>query len=249
MKLEEFLRGKAAALAFSGGTDSALLLAAAVKAGCRVQPYFVHSAFQPGFELEDAKRLCEQLGVELRVLEARPLEDEQVRANGPQRCYYCKRMIFSALVSAAAADGFSEVWDGTNASDDAADRPGMRALAELKVASPLRLCGLTKADVRRMSRELGLFTAAKPAYACLATRVPTGTALDAETLRRVEQAEGALMAMGFSDLRVRVLGRQGCLQLPAGQLEEGARRHREYTGARGPWWLGGLFDLAPRKEE
>ena len=106
MKLEEFLRGKAAALAFSGGTDSALLLAAAVKAGCRVQPYFVHSAFQPAFELEDAQRLCAQLGVELRVLEAKPLEDEQVRANGPQRCYYCKRMIFSALVSAAAADGF-----------------------------------------------------------------------------------------------------------------------------------------------
>ena len=74
---------------------------------------------------------CAQLGVELRVLEASPLEDEQVRANGPLRCYYCKRMIFSALVSAAAADGFSEVWDGTNASDDASDRPGMRALAEL----------------------------------------------------------------------------------------------------------------------
>ncbi len=249
MKLEEFLRGRAAALAFSGGTDSALLLAAAVKAGCRVQPYFVHSAFQPGFELEDAKRLCEQLGMELRVLEARPLEDEQVRANGPQRCYYCKRMIFSALVSAAAADGFSEVWDGTNASDDASDRPGMRALAELKVVSPLRLCGLTKADVRRMSRELGLFTAAKPAYACLATRVPTGTPLEAETLRRVEQAEGALMAMGFSDLRVRVLGRLGRLQLPAGQFEEAVRRHGEITGALAPWFDGVLLDLAPRKEE
>ena len=249
MKLEEFLRGKAAALAFSGGTDSALLLAAAVKAGCRVQPYFVHSAFQPGFELEDAKRLCEQLGVELRVLEARPLEDEQVRANGPQRCYYCKRMIFSALMSAAAADGFSEVWDGTNASDDASDRPGMRALAELKVVSPLRLCGLTKADVRRMSRELGLFTAAKPAYACLATRVPTGTPLEAETLRRVERAEGALMTMGFSDLRVRVLGRLGRLQLPAGQFEEAVRRHGEITGALAPWFDGVLLDLAPRKEE
>lgn len=249
MKLEEFLRGKAAALAFSGGTDSALLLAAAVKAGCRVQPYFVHSAFQPGFELEDAERLCAQLGVELRVLEASPLEDEQVRANGPLRCYYCKRMIFSALVSAAAADGFSEVWDGTNASDDASDRPGMRALAELGVKSPLRLCGLTKADVRRKSRELGLFTAQKPAYACLATRVPTGTPLEAETLRRVEAAEGALMAMGFSNLRVRVLGRLGRLQLPAGRLEEAARRHKEITGALAPWFDGVLLDLAPRKEE
>ena len=111
MELEEFLRGKAAALAFSGGADSALLLAAAVKAGCRVQPYFVHSAFQPAFELEDAQRLCAQLGVELRVLEAKPLEDEQVRANGPQRCYYCKRMIFSALASAADPDSaFTLLW-------------------------------------------------------------------------------------------------------------------------------------------
>ena len=249
MKLEEFLRGKSAALAFSGGADSALLLAAAVKAGCRVQPYFVASAFQPAFEGEDAKRLCAQLGVELRVLEARPLEDERVRQNGPLRCYYCKKMIFSTLVAAAAADGFLEVWDGTNASDDAADRPGMRALAELGVQSPLRLCGLTKAEVRRKSRELGLFTAQKPAYACLATRVPTGTALDGDTLRRVERAEGALMDMGFSDLRVRVLGRLGRLQLPAGQLEEAARRHGEITGALAPWFDGVLLDLAPRKEE
>lgn len=249
MELNEFLRGKSAALAFSGGTDSALLLAAAVKAGCRVQPYFVDSAFQPRFERRDAERLASQLGVELRVIEARPLEEEPVRANGPLRCYYCKKMIFTALVKAAAADGFAEVWDGTNASDDAADRPGMRALAELKVTSPLRLCGLTKADVRRMSDELGLFTAQKPAYACLATRVPAGTPLDADTLGRVEQAEGALMAMGFSDLRVRVLGRLGRLQLPAGQLEEAARRHKEITGTLAPWFDGVLLDLAPRKEE
>ena len=125
----------------------------------------------------------------------------------------------------------------------------MRALAELGVKSPLRLCGLTKADVRRKSRELGLFTAQKPAYACLATRVPTGTPLEAETLRRVEAAEGALMAMGFSNLRVRVLGRLGRLQLPAGRLEEAARRHKEITGALAPWFDGVLLDLAPRKEE
>ena len=87
MELNEFLRGKSAALAFSGGTDSALLLAAAVKAGCRVQPYFVDSAFQPRFERRDAERLASQLGVELRVIEARPLEEEPVRANGPLRCY------------------------------------------------------------------------------------------------------------------------------------------------------------------
>lgn len=249
MELTEFLRGKSAALAFSGGVDSAFLLAAAVKAGCRVQPYFVQSVFQPAFERRDAGRLCEQLGVELRVIEADPLKDARVRENGPRRCYYCKRLLFSALAEAAAADGFSELWDGTNASDDAADRPGMRALAELGVQSPLRLCGLTKADVRRKSREWGLFTAQKPAYACLATRLPTGAPLDAETLKRVEQAESALMALGFCDLRLRVLGRLGRLQLPAGRLEEAARRHREIAGAVAPWFDGVLLDLAPRKEE
>ena len=246
MKLEDFLRGKAAALAFSGGADSALLLAAAVKAGCRVQPYFVHSAFQPGFELEDAKRLCAQLGVALRVLEASPLEDEQVRANGPLRCYYCKRMIFSALVSAAAADGFSEVWDGTNASDDASDRPGMRALAELGVKSPLRLCGLTKADVRRKSRELGLFTAQKPAYACLATRVPTGEAITPETLRKVEAAEEALFSLGYSDLRVRVFHGAARLQLPGHQLEQAAKEREAILQALAPWFDMVLLDLKER---
>ena len=115
--------------------------------------------------------------------------------------------------------------------------------------SPLRECGLTKAAVRRQSQEAGLFTWEKPAYACLATRVPTGTPLEAETLRRVEAAEGALMAMGFSDLRVRVLGRLGRLQLPAGQLEEAACRHKDITGALAPWFDGVLLDLSPRKEE
>lgn len=250
MELQAFFKEHpAAALAFSGGTDSAYLLAEAVKAGCRVRPYFVKGPFQPAFELQDAQRLCAQLGVELTVLAADPLADKEVVANGPRRCYYCKKGIFGALLAAARADGFAELWDGTNASDDAADRPGMEALEELQVLNPLRLCGITKPQVRARSKELGLFTWQKPAYACLATRIPTGTPIEPEALRRVEAAEGALFALGLTDFRVRVMGNLARLQLPAAQFAAAARQHGEITGALAPWFDGVLLDLAPRGEE
>ena len=111
----------------------------------------------------------------MTVVEADILAVPEAAANGPQRCYHCKTALFSQLRQAAREDGYTVLLDGTNASDDAGDRPGMRALRELEVRSPLRECGLTKEEVRRRSREAGLFTWDKPAYACLATRIPTGT--------------------------------------------------------------------------
>ena len=192
------------ALAFSGGCDSAYLLYAAIESGADVCAYYAHSAFQPRFELEDARRLCAELGAALRVLELDVLADEHVRANPPERCYFCKRRIFSEILRAAEADGRNCAIDGTNASDDAQDRPGMRALREMRVYSPLRLCGITKAQVRALSREAGLFTWNKPAYACLATRVPSGRSIDEAMLARVDAGEGALRAMGLSDFRLRL---------------------------------------------
>ena len=127
-----------------------------------------------------------------------------VKANPADRCYSCKQAIFSRILKAAKDDGFSELMDGTNASDDAGDRPGMRALREMKVLSPLRLCGVTKKALREYSRSAGLFTWEKPAYACLATRVPAGIPLDSDVLSRVEEAETALSLLGFIDFRVRV---------------------------------------------
>ena len=123
--------------------------------------------------------------------------------NPPDRCYYCKRTIFSKLAETALADGYELLIDGTNASDPEGERPGMRALREA-VLSPLRLCGITKDQVRRLSKEAGLFTWNKPAYACLATRVPSGQPITAQLLQRVEAAESALKDLGFSDFRIRV---------------------------------------------
>lgn len=221
MTLEEFFKvNPKAALAFSGGTDSAYLLWAAIQAGAKVQPFFIRSTFQPRFELEDAERLCVQLGLTLRVLDCDVLARPEIAANPPERCYHCKRALFTRLLSAAAEDGYPLVIDGTNASDDADDRPGMRALGELGVRSPLREAGLRKAEVRRLSAQAGLFTAAKPSYACLATRIPSGTAIEPAMLETVERAEGLLAGRGYRNFRVRLRDWGALLQFDEGQLAQ-----------------------------
>lgn len=214
MNLKEFFaENKKIALAFSGGTDSAFLLWAAREYGADVMPYFVNSPFQPDFELEDARRLTRELGSHLRVVQANPLDNPFIVRNAPDRCYHCKNAVFSAIVDAAHADGYSFVIDGTNASDDAGDRPGMRALAEMGVVSPLRICGIDKTTVRELSKKAGLFTAKKPSYACLATRIPTGTAINKSDLGRAQRGEKILQAMGFFDFRLRVHAESAVLQL------------------------------------
>ncbi|MBR1660635.1 MAG: ATP-dependent sacrificial sulfur transferase LarE [Oscillospiraceae bacterium] len=247
MTLREFFaEHPRAALGFSGGVDSSYLLWAGLRCGAELRPYFIKTPFQPAFELEDARRLAKGLGAGLYVVEHDILAHPEVRANPADRCYHCKRALFSLLRDAAGADGFELLLDGTNASDDAGDRPGMRALGELSVRSPLRECGMTKAEIRRRSKEAGLFTWDKPAYACLATRVPAGTPLDADTLRRVEAAEAALFALGFSDLRVRVFHGAARLQLPAGQLAEAAARREELLAALKPQFDTLLLDMEAR---
>lgn len=212
MDLDAFFReNPKVAIAFSGGVDSAYLLYAAVHCGAEAKAYYVRTAFQPKFEQEDACRLAALLGVEMEVLPVDVLCQAEIAQNPPDRCYHCKRRLFAAIGQAARREGFPVLLDGTNASDDASDRPGMRALRELDVRSPLRECGLTKEEIRRRSREAGLFTWDKPAYACLATRIPTGEAITLEKLQRTEAAEEALMAMGLRDFRVRL--QDGCAKL------------------------------------
>ena len=246
MELREFFaQHPSGALAFSGGVDSSLLVWAAAAYGKDWRAYYVHAAFQPAFELADARQVAEQCGLPMTVLEVDILSNATVTANPADRCYHCKRSIFSSILAQAKDDGYSLVIDGSNASDDAGDRPGMRALRELEVRSPLRECGLTKADVRRLSREAGLPTWDKPAYACLATRVPTGTPLRAETLSAVEKAEGALAAMGFRDFRVRV--REGALvQLTEAQLALARERWEVLQAVLIPLFGRATLDPTPR---
>ena len=247
MTLEQFFQeNPRCALGFSGGVDSAYLLYAGVKAGADIRPYFIKTAFQPAFELADARKLAAGLGVEVTVLELDALADPRVAANPADRCYFCKQNLFRTLKERAIADGYPVLLDGTNASDEAGDRPGMRALAELSVRSPLRECGLTKAEIRARSREAGLFTWDKPAYACLATRVPAGETITAETLARVEGAEDALFRLGYTDFRVRVFHGAARLQLPRGQMERAVREAEELRQALKPYFTPILLDLEGR---
>ena len=157
MTLEQFFaENREVAIAFSGGVDSAYLLYAAKRYAARVKAYYVSTAFQPEFELEDARRLADELGADMLVLHVDVLSNSAVTANPSDRCYHCKNTLFRQILRAAENDGFPVLLDGTNASDDAGDRPGMRALRELSVRSPLRECGLTKAEIRRLGQQIKL---------------------------------------------------------------------------------------------
>ena len=247
MTLKQFFQeNPRCALGFSGGVDSAYLLYAGVRAGADIRPYFIKTAFQPAFELADAQKQARGLGVEVTVLELDALADPRVAANPADRCYFCKQNLFRTLKERAIADGYPVLLDGTNASDEAGDRPGMRALAELSVRSPLRECGLTKAEIRARSREAGLFTWDKPAYACLATRVPAGETITADILARVEGAEDALFRLGYTDFRVRVFHGAARLQLPRGQMERAVREAEELRQALKPYFTPILLDLEGR---
>ena len=217
-----------------------------MNAGADIAPYYIQTAFQPAFELGDAQRLCAQIGVKLNVIRLDALADPRVAANPANRCYYCKVGLFGALRARAKADGYDLLLDGTNASDDAGDRPGMKALREMEVRSPLRECGLTKAMIRQESRKAGLFTWDKPAYACLATRVPTGRTITSELLRRVEGAETALFALGFTDFRVRLYDEAARLQLPEGQLAKAVEQRQAIRQALAPWFDVVLLDTQTR---
>ncbi len=248
--LKEFFdENRKVAVAFSGGVDSSYLLYAAVKGGAEVIAYYVKSQFQPQFELEDARRIADYTGAEMKVLEADVLCDPVVTANPKDRCYHCKRRIFSTIIEAARKDGFSTILDGTNFSDDIADRPGYRALGELKVLSPLRICGLTKAEIRRLSKEAGLFTWNKSAYACLATRIPTGDEITAQKLDMTERAENLLFSLGFEDFRVRYLDGYARIQVRKSQLGKIVDNRDRIIDEFRKDYRGVLLDLETRDEQ
>ncbi len=247
MTLQEFFAANPkVAMGFSGGVDSSYLLYAGRKYGADVKAYYMKTAFQPQFEFEDAMRLARDIGAEVTVLEEDILKYPDVTANPSDRCYYCKNKIFGAICAEALRDGYDVIIDGTNASDDADDRPGMKALNEMKILSPLRLCGLTKDDVRALSKEAGLFTWNKPSYACLATRIPTGEEITEESLKRVEQAEDVLRLMGFSDFRIRKRGETAWIQIPECQMMSVIRLKEEIQLGIRPYFKEMVLDLKGR---
>ena len=196
-----------------------LLRAARDVLGDKAVAVTVRSRFVPDRELKEAAAFCESLGVRHVVLDADVLAIPGVADNPPDRCYLCKRAIFTRITETAGSLGLAWVAEGSNADDLRDYRPGMRAIRELGIRSPLLEAGLTKTEIRTISKELGLPTWDKPAMACLATRFETGRPLTAEGLARVEKAEAWLSDRGYRQLRVRVHGDLARLELDEAGME------------------------------
>jgi uncharacterized protein len=195
-----------AAVAFSGGVDSSFLCYATREAlGDRAAAITVASPMLPKSELDCAAEVAAKVGIR-HILIAEDKIDEEVAANPKERCYFCKKIEFAAIIAEAKKHGIHTVLDGSNADDPSDYRPGLKALEELAVFSPLRAAGLGKEEIRELSRRFGLPTWDKPAFACLASRIPYGERIDREKLSRVEKAEEILRREGFRQFRVRSHG-------------------------------------------
>ena len=208
------------AVAFSGGVDSTLALKVAHDAlGERAVAFTVSSDFVPARDVEGARAFCAKEGIE-HVVETFPiLEVEAVRKNPPDRCYYCKYALFKHLKAEAGQRGLACVVDGTNRDDDGDYRPGRTALRELGIMSPLHQCGMGKADIHALSKELGIEGWDRPSFACLASRIPYEEELTQEKLARVNRAEEYLMEQGFRQLRVRSEGQTARIELCPADME------------------------------
>jgi uncharacterized protein len=192
-------------VAYSGGVDSVFLLRVAVDTlgPAQVLAIIGDSPSYPSRECAEAIRLAEEMGVAYRVIATEEIEDQRYAANPSNRCYYCKHDLFSRILRIADAEGYAAVVDGNNADDTGDWRPGQQAARELGVRSPMIDAGLTKAEIRAFSQQLGLPTWNKPASACLASRIPYGTPITRASLSAIEQAEYCLRDLGFRQVRVR----------------------------------------------
>ncbi|MDR2098129.1 MAG: ATP-dependent sacrificial sulfur transferase LarE [Spirochaetaceae bacterium] len=246
-KLIGFIGGvNSAAVAFSGGVDSSFLCHAAVAAlGGKALAVTIVSPMLPQSEIDCAKRIASLTGIR-HILVNEDQIDEEVAANPHDRCYYCKKIEFSKIIETARENGAERVFDGSNTDDLNDYRPGLRALSELKVSSPLREAGLNKAEIRELSKRFGLPTWNKPAFACLASRIPYGERIDRRKLSRIEKAEDLLRAEGFVQFRVRSHG-----DIARIEVAREERRHffneetldRIASGIKGLGFLYAAFEL------
>lgn len=220
-KLEDYIEGLGSlAVGFSGGVDSTLLLYVAHNVlGDKVIAVTGADASVPEREVNEAEAFCNERGIRHIICRVDPLKEEGYRHNGPDRCYFCKHGIFTEVKKIADENGISFMAEGSNMDDIGDYRPGLKAAAEMSVKSPLREAGLSKQEVRLISKALGLSTWSKPAYACLASRFVYGEEITEEKLHMIDKAEQFLIEHGFFEERVRLHGKIARIEVPAKDIE------------------------------
>lgn len=218
-------------VAFSGGVDSSLILKTACdmaqEMGTRVYAVTMQTMLHPAGEIEEAKRICREMKAVHIVIAIDELKEAGIMDNPPERCYLCKKHLFTRIKEKAAELGIGIILEGTNGDDLHVYRPGIRALKELQIISPLAEAGISKEEVRKLASEYGIETASKPSMPCLATRFPYGTTLTYKEMERVEQGEAYLRGLGLNNVRIRVHGTIVRVEVDEGAFGKVIKRKNE----------------------
>ncbi|MFH5834747.1 ATP-dependent sacrificial sulfur transferase LarE [Proteiniclasticum sp. C24MP] len=222
-----------ACVAFSGGVDSSLILKIAVeeavKIGKKVHAVTFETKLHPVSDVTISERVAKEMGAVHTVMTVDEFQDEEIMKNPVNRCYLCKRLLFTTLREFAAKEGLIHIMDGTNADDHGTYRPGIKALEELSISSPLAEYGFTKEEVRELASELGISVSRRPSAPCLATRLPYGTQIDFSLLKRIEQGEEFIQSMGFGVMRLRVHGDIARIEIPTDEFTEFISKKEEIS--------------------
>ncbi len=234
-----------AVIAFSGGVDSTFLAKVAFDVlGKRAVAVTAVSPTHPKRELEEARKHAKSIGIQHIVINTNETELQKFKENTPGRCYFCKKELFSKIMAKKKKKNIENVIDATNYDDLDDYRPGMQALNELNIVSPLRDAKLTKDEIRQLSKNMGLDTWDKPAFACLASRFPYGTEITRENLEKVEKAEDMIHDLGIKQLRVRFHGKIARIEVEKGETDTLIKHSKEIiTGLKGLGFVYITLDL------